>query len=97
MNMPRTAGLAVLALCLVQFVDVLGVTAVVTARPAMLTGRRAPADAASPISAGYAMFFGGLLMAGARRGGRRRHAARPSRWPRCTFRMGAGTARSRPD
>jgi MFS family permease len=70
---PRTAGLAVLALCLVQFVDVLGVTVVVTALPAMLADLRAPADAASLISAGYAMFFGGLLMTGARLGDRFGH------------------------
>jgi MFS family permease len=70
---PRRVGLAVLALCLVQFVDVLGVTVVVTALPAMLTDLRAPADAASLISAGYAMFFGGLLMTGARLGDRFGH------------------------
>ena len=69
----RTVWLAVLALCLVQFVDVLGVTVVVTALPAMLAGLRAPADAASLISAGYAMFFGGLLMLGARLGDRFGH------------------------
>jgi MFS family permease len=65
--------LAVVSLCLVQFVDVLGVTVVVTALPAMLASLRAPAGAASLISAGYAMFFGGLLMLGARLGDRFGH------------------------
>jgi MFS family permease len=57
----------------VQFVDVLGVTVMVTALPAMLADLRAPADAASLISAGYAMFFGGLLIFGARLGDRFGH------------------------
>jgi len=65
--------LGVVALCLVQFVDVLGVTVVVTALPAMLASLRAPADAAGLISTGYAMFFGGLLMLGARLGDRFGH------------------------
>src|SRR6185437_435578 len=67
------AGLGVASLCLVQFIDVLEVTVVVTALPAMLTDLRAPADAASLISAGYAMCFGGLLMFGARLGDRCGH------------------------
>jgi MFS family permease len=65
--------LGVAPLCLVQYVDVLGVTVVVTALPAMLDGLRAPADAASLVSTGYAMFFGGLLMLGARLGDRFGH------------------------
>ena len=65
--------LGVGSLCLVQFVDVLGVTVMVTALPAMLADLRAPADAASLISAGYAMFFGGLLIFGARLGDRFGH------------------------
>jgi MFS family permease len=65
--------LGVASLCLVQFVDVLGVTVVVTALPAMLAGLRAPADSASLVSTGYAMFFGGLLMLGARLGDRFGH------------------------
>ena len=69
----RTAWLGVVSLCLVQFVDVLGVTVTVTALPAMLADLRAPADAASLISAGYAIFFGGLLMLGARLGDRFGH------------------------
>lgn len=66
-----TARVAVL--CLVQFVDVLGVTAVVTALPAMLSDLQAPPSAAAPIATGYAMFFGGLLMLGARLGDRYGH------------------------
>jgi MFS family permease len=69
----RTLWLGVMSLCLVQFVDVLGVTVVVTALPAMLADLRAPANAASLISTGYAMFFGGLLMLGARLGDRFGH------------------------
>jgi MFS family permease len=65
--------LAMVSLCLVQFVDVLGVTVVVTALPAMLASLRAPAGAASLISTGYAVFFGGLLMLGARLGDRFGH------------------------
>jgi len=65
--------MGVVSLCLVQFVDVLGVTVIVTALPTMLADLRAPADAASLISAGYAMFFGGLLMLGARLGDRIGH------------------------
>ncbi|HEY3905953.1 MAG TPA: MFS transporter [Streptosporangiaceae bacterium] len=65
--------LGVASLCLVQFVDVLGVTVMVTALPAMLADLRASADAAALISAGYAMTFGGLLMLGARLGDRLGH------------------------
>jgi MFS family permease len=63
----------VAVLCLVQFVDVLGVTVVVTALPAMLSDLGAPASAAAPLATGYAMFFGGLLMLGARLGDRHGH------------------------
>jgi len=70
---PRSVRTGVVSLCLVQFVDVLGVTVIVTALPAMLADLRAPAGAASLISAGYAMFFGGLLMLGARLGDRIGH------------------------
>src|SRR5690348_17728042 len=65
--------LGVVSLCLVQFVDVLGVTVMVTALPAMLADLRASVDAASLISTGYAMFFGGLLLLGARLGDRFGH------------------------
>lgn len=69
----RRVWLGVVSLCLVQFVDVLGVTVVVTALPSMLRDLRAAAGAASLISTGYAMFFGGLLMLGARLGDRFGH------------------------
>ena len=69
----RSSTLAVIALCSVQFVDVLGVTVVVTTLPGMLTGLRAPASSGSLVSGGYAMFFGGLLMLGARLGDRFGH------------------------
>ncbi len=65
--------MAVAVLCLVQFVDVLGVTVVVTALPTMLSGLGAPPSAAAPVATGYAMFFGGLLMLGARLGDRHGH------------------------
>jgi hypothetical protein len=45
-----TVRLGVVSLCLVQFVDVLGVTVMVTALPAMLADLRASPDAASLIS-----------------------------------------------
>ncbi len=64
---------AVVSLCLVQFVDVLGVTVVVTALPAMLAELGAPAGAGSLIATGYAMCFGGFLMLGARLGDRFGH------------------------
>ncbi len=65
--------MAVAVLCLVQFVDVLGVTVVVTALPTMLSGLGAQPSAAAPVATGYAMFFGGLLMLGARLGDRHGH------------------------
>ena len=68
-----SAPVAVGALCLVQFVDVLGVTVVVTALPAMLEGVGASASSAALVVTGYAMFFGGLLMLGARLGDRYGH------------------------
>jgi MFS family permease len=61
------------ALCGVQFVDVLGVTSAVTAIPAMLRGVAAPAEATPMLAAVYAMFFGGLLVLGARLGDRYGH------------------------
>ena len=69
----RRAGVAVAALCLVQFMDVLGVTVVVTSLPAMLASLHAPESYGSLIATGYAMFFGGLLMLGARLGDRYGH------------------------
>jgi MFS family permease len=64
---------AVTALCLVQFTDVLGVTVVVTALPSMLASLHAPQSASTLIATGYAMFFGGPLMLGARLGDRYGH------------------------
>lgn len=69
----RNGGLVITALCSVQFVDVLGVTVVVTALPRMLADLRAPASSASLVASGYALFFGGLLMLGARLGDRFGH------------------------
>jgi len=63
----------VLTLCLVQLVDVLGVTVVITALPSMLDDLGAPASAGSLVATGYAMCFGGLLMFGARLGDRIGH------------------------
>ena len=65
----------VFALSMVQFVDVLGVTSVVTAIPAMLDGVGADDSLAGLVATAYAMFFGGLLVLGSRLGqkyGRRR-------------------------
>ncbi len=74
MSHPRSAPvLAVTALCLVQFVDVLGVTVVVTALPAMLASLHASPSSSTLVATGYAMFFGGLLMLGARLGDRFGH------------------------
>jgi hypothetical protein len=63
----------VVPLCTVQFVDVLGVTVVVTALPRMLTDLGASQSAAGPVVTAYAMFFGGLLVLGARCGDRFGH------------------------
>ena len=74
MSHPRsTPALAVTALCLVQFIDVLGVTVVVTALPAMLASLHASSASSTLVATGYAMFFGGLLMLGARLGDRFGH------------------------
>ena len=64
---------AVGALCLVQLMDVLGVTVVVTSLPSMLASLHASQSYSSLIATGYAMFFGGLLMLGARLGDRYGH------------------------
>ena len=60
-------------LCLVQFLDVMGVTVVVTALPSMLTSLGAPSSSGGLVATGYAMCFGGLLMFGARLGDRFGH------------------------
>ncbi len=64
---------AVAALCLVQFIDVLGVTVVVTSLPSMVADLHASQSDSSLVATGYAMFFGGLLMLGARVGDRYGH------------------------
>ncbi len=63
----------VTVLCLVQFVDVLGVTSVVTAIPAILEGLDADPAAAGPLATTYAMFFAAMLILGARLGDRYGH------------------------
>jgi MFS family permease len=63
----------VAALCGVQFVDVLGVTSAITAIPAVLAGVSAPAQATPVVATVYAMFFGSLLIVGARLGDRFGH------------------------
>ncbi|TDD80358.1 MFS transporter [Actinomadura rubrisoli] len=61
---------AVLSLCLVQFVDVMSVTIVLTVLPRMLDDVGAGSSGRTLVATGYAMFFGGLLMLGARLGDR---------------------------
>lgn len=63
-----TARWAVVALCGVQFVDVLGVTSAITAIPAIIRGLSAPPEATGLLATVYAAFFGGLLVLGARLG-----------------------------
>ncbi|MFD2082514.1 Major Facilitator Superfamily protein [Actinopolymorpha cephalotaxi] len=64
---------AVVVLCGVQFVDVLGVTVVVTALPRMLADLGGTAAAGTLVVTAYAMFFGGLLMVASRVGDRLGH------------------------
>jgi len=71
----RRTSAAVASLCLVQFIDVLGVTVVVTALPSMLADLHASQASGSLIATAYAMFFGALLMLGARLGDRYGHRA----------------------
>jgi MFS family permease len=59
---------AVVALCGVQFVDVLGVTSAITAIPAIIRGLSAPPEATGLLATVYAAFFGGLLVLGSRLG-----------------------------
>ncbi|SFT51410.1 Major Facilitator Superfamily protein [Geodermatophilus amargosae] len=65
---------AVVPLCAVQFVDVLGTTLVIAALPTMLADLGAPASAATPVVAVYAVLFGALLVLAARLGDRFGHA-----------------------
>ena len=64
---------AAIALCGVQFVDVLGVTVVVTALPRMLEDLDATSAGGTAVVTAYALFFGGLLMVGSRVGDRLGH------------------------
>lgn len=62
-----------MALCLVQFVDVLGVTSATTAIPAMTADLSAPEWSTGVLATVYAMFFGAFLILGARLGDRYGH------------------------
>jgi MFS family permease len=64
----RSARWAVIPLCGVQFVDVLGVTSAIAAIPAIIRGLAAPPEATGLLATVYAAFFGGLLVLGARLG-----------------------------
>jgi MFS family permease len=72
---PRTVafGGAAAALCGVQFIDVLGVTVVVTALPRMLRDLGATPAQGTVVVTAYALFFGGLLMVASRFGDRIGH------------------------
>ena len=70
---PGSSSGALVALCLVQFVDMLGVTEMITAMPRILDALAEPASAASLLLTAYAMRFGGLLMLGSRVGDRFGH------------------------
>lgn len=83
--------MAVAALCLVQFMDVMGVTVVVTSLPSMLADLHVSPYYSSLIATGYAMFFGGLLMLGARLGDRYGHR-RTIFASLATFAVGAAVA-----
>ena len=64
---------AILVLCAAQFVDVLGVTELISALPRALAQLGASPATAGPAVTAYAMCFGGLLMLGARLGTRHGH------------------------
>lgn len=68
-----TVAVAVVSLSLLQFVDVLSNTVVVTVLPQMLADVRAQPAASSLVATGYAMLFGGLLMFASRVGDRIGH------------------------
>lgn len=67
------AAVAVVSLSLLQFVDVLSNTVVVTVLPQMLADVRAQPSSSSLVATGYAMLFGGLLMFASRVGDRIGH------------------------
>ena len=87
---------AVLVLCAAQFVDVLGVTELISALPRALAQLGASPAAAGPAVTAYAMCFGGLLMLGARLGARHRPPAdAAARVGDVRRRLDAGRARPR--
>ncbi|MDH2442668.1 MFS transporter [Amnibacterium sp. CER49] len=69
----RPPGAVVTALCLVQFVDVLGVTAATTAIPAIVHDLRGDSSSAALLGSVYAASFGALLVPAARAGDRYGH------------------------
>lgn len=69
----RRTGPVVPVLCGVQFVDVLGVTVVITALPQLLADLDANAVQGTVVVTAYAAAFGGLLMVAARAGDRVGH------------------------
>jgi MFS family permease len=62
-----------LTLCAVQFVDVMGVTVVVTALPQMVRDLHGGRAGGTAVVTAYAMAFGGLLMLASRVGDRYGH------------------------
>ncbi|MCT1734851.1 MFS transporter [Kocuria marina] len=58
---------------MIQFVDVLGVTSVITAAPQIISALGGGAGVVSAITTVYAVFFGGLLVLGSRLGERWGH------------------------
>ncbi|MGY1858036.1 MFS transporter [Modestobacter sp. SYSU DS0290] len=69
----RASTAAVWTLCAVQFVDVMTTTLVIAALPPMLADLDASPTAASLVAPAYAVFFGALLVLGARLGDRFGH------------------------
>jgi MFS family permease len=69
----RRTRAVVLVLCGVQFVDVLGVTVVITALPQLLADLNANSVEGTVVVTAYAAVFGGLLMVAARAGDRVGH------------------------
>lgn len=63
----------IVVLCLLQFLDVMGTTMVLTLLPTMLAEVRAEPAGATFLSTGYAVAFGGCLILGARLGDRFGH------------------------
>lgn len=84
-NTVRAGGRStVLALCAVQFVDVMGVTVMVTALPQVVSELGGGVPGATAAVTAYAVTFGGLLVLGARLGDRHGHR-RVLRWALAGF------------